>query len=132
MAITIIQDIHNEIRNIKRMGYDIEKIEAFLIHCEDKYALLKYAHDHCSEYGFPCTSPCGHEGEMRIRGIKIIDSKYVQQGTIHKIFKNEQPYMYPPKSGPINFPKHLRLPTVADEKKTKKRHSTTRKVELSD
>jgi hypothetical protein len=134
----IIEDIRREINHTIRMGYHVNNIEAFLIHCDDAYTLLKDDHDYCQKYGFPCSIFHTENNEMKICGIKIITSEYVERGTIHKIFKNNLPYIPPqfqtylPENEPINFPEYLRLPTIVDKKKKKKKHSTTRKIELGD
>jgi len=140
MAIITIEHIRNEILNMQRMDFRLEKIEAFVIHSEDMRRLLEEEYNQKRFHPSVSNGLLYHgEEEMRICGIKIIESPYVQKETIHKIFNDGQPYVCPqhfktylPKNKPIFFPEHLGFPAVADEKKTKNRHSTTRKVELGD
>ncbi len=76
-----IQDIHNAIRDVKIAGYQHDDIEAFIINTEDLHELFE------SRWEF--STGLGGGEELKIMGIKIIDSHHVQRGTILKTFKND-------------------------------------------
>lgn len=97
MSITI-QDIHQTIDDLEYNGCQLTEIEAFLINTDDLQKLHKWAHNQG-------INPIDDQGKMIICGVKIVDSRYVERGSIFKIFKNKQPFMHPPGiSGVVPIP----------------------------
>ena len=78
-----LKDIHDAIRDVKLSGGHVSDLEAFLVHTDDLKALM------ASEPALQ-TGMAGDE-ELKIYGVKIIDSHYTMKGAIFKIFKNGPP-----------------------------------------
>ena len=94
-----LNDIHQTIRSIQIEGHKVEELEALVVHNNDLVSLLKAINANGNNMS-PVYSNALHDpGEIKILGIKIIESPYIQQGSIFKIFKNDKPYVYPSKNG---------------------------------
>jgi len=129
-----IKNIYDAIRDIKISGHDIPEIEALLVHSDDLKEL--FASEPRLQTGIG-------DGELKLYGVKIIDSRYTQRGTIFKIFKNgnswaksygpfKMPDCYPvmPKGGLIYAYAQKPSPPPAVPKKPEKKHSSNRRIEL--
>lgn len=125
------KNIWDTIRSLKAEGYLINEIEALLIHSDDLSLLL---HDIATREGKSPDSYNAHElrSGIKLFGVKIIESQYVERGSIFKIFKDGPLSMYPTGpgfTGTVTMPEEFRLPTVVDEKKSKK-YSSKRRIDL--
>lgn len=135
-----INDIHETIRGLQIEGRREEELEALLIHEDDYIKLLKSLDNQdgmSSMYHYlDSSSP-----EIKICGVKIITSSYIQPGSIFKIFKKDKPYKYPFNQGkmwqleyPMMIPENGFLPppisTITDREEKEKKHSLARKIEL--
>ncbi len=85
-------DIRKNLYDLRKEGRQKEELEALLIHSDDLAVLFQAMQE------WRCL--LDDSGEIRIGGVKIIESQYVQKGSIFKIFKNAAPYAYPP--GEVN------------------------------
>jgi hypothetical protein len=86
----IRKQFHDTIRDIEYQGQQIENVEAFLISTNDMSKLHQLFHGSHNVPGGP-----GLDGQMKMYGVKVIESQYVPQGTIFKVFKNDPPMVYP-------------------------------------
>lgn len=151
------KDIRDTLHCLQYEGYRIEELEALLIHEDDFINLINSI---SSEQKYEITISQDAPSEIKVFGVKVIESRHIQPGSIFKIFKDDTKRnvrnplnifqnkvlptaddLLPAVTGTIPFPESLRLstvnekiaglnPAVVDEKKIEKRHSTTRKIEL--
>ena len=95
------RDTMNE---IEYHGQGIHSVEAFLINTEDMDKLRMLFHNGSQVPG----AGIDEEGQVKMYGVKIIESEYVPEGTIFKVFKNDQqqPFLSPNAqiSGSISYP----------------------------
>lgn len=143
-----IKDIHEAMKSVQMAGHQRDDIEALLINSDDFKTLLMSICENKDGMAPLVDNMSNIGGEIRILGIKIIDSPYLPRGSVFKVFKEEKPYYLP--DGPKDFadinyirkqcwkapwPEKLSVDNfhqdpVLDEKKDV-RHSKTRKVELN-
>lgn len=151
MAITI-KEIHKIVSDVKSQGHNLDDIEAILINRDDFKSLCNYA-----DWGSIIDK---ETNEPRIYGIKVIESEYIQSGSIFPVFKKGIKNMAAaidfyddktwtstvPGSGSIQRPKFgvpysgtipesgnifpKSVPTTTQSDEKEKKHSTTRKIEL--
>lgn len=141
----IRKQFYDAIQEIEQQGQDIENVEAFLISTNDLHKLQEMFH---GSSGFPPDS----NGQMKMCGVKIIESHHIPDGTIFKVFKNEEQMVHPvsliPKSIDVSVMGQAGsyiIPTPPmpeqnvtekqDEKETEPvdtRHSTKRRIELDE
>ena len=83
MSVTV-QDIRKAITEIKRVHNmpTSEVIEAFLINRDDLDELCRWAQDHGQSINDRET------GEIRVYGVKMIESPHIPKGTIYKLLKD--------------------------------------------
>lgn len=136
-----MQDIHCAIRNLQHEGHNLDSVESFLVNDLDLKDLLSSMDEYRS----------GHvphnlrTGQIKICGVKIIESHYVPRGLIFKVFKNAKKQFtssyyngyYNNTCGTEMIPKQTRAfmdtdtPTAIKQKQpVNKKHSQTRKIEL--
>lgn len=91
---------HETIQEIKYQGQSLDSVEAFLVNTQDMDKLHLLFKGSQKIAGGPV------DGQMRMYGVKIIESEYVPEGTIFKVFKNETQFWNPdmPISGSISIP----------------------------
>ena len=89
---------YKTIQEIKYQGHSLDSIEAFLVNNQDMDKLHLLFKGSSNIHGGPT------DGQMRMYGVKIIESPYVPEGTIFKVFKNENqfPNLNIPISGSID------------------------------
>ncbi|KKN98905.1 hypothetical protein LCGC14_0141480 [marine sediment metagenome] len=148
-------DIHKVVHELRysQGGNVADNVEAFVINTEDLRDLLRQ--DQFSNQ-FPLWGTGCDPGQLKICGIKIIDSPYIEKGVVFKMFKNdplyrnftdftlppEWPIKYIPSSSPTGSDKDeiekmklkikiLELETgPVVKEKSKKKYSQTRKIKL--
>ncbi len=113
MSLTV-KDIHENIYGLLATGKKREALEALLIHSDDLIDLLE------------SISKSGHgeshhdmrrrqkNGEIRVLGVKIVESLHVPKGSIFKVFKQDNlhitpqemsaEYMSQPEDGVLSYP----------------------------
>lgn len=124
-----LKHVWHTLQCVEVEGHKIGELEALLIHSDDLFELLKEARNRSpvvTGLDYTHNSPDG----FRIQGVKIIESRYVQRGSIFKIFKNEAPYSQDNDYGYRFGPKIMQSPPIMVTEKETKRHSTKRKIEL--
>jgi len=101
----IRKKIHQTMQELKSQGHLIENVEAFLVNNKDMDKIHQLFNGCHGVPGGP------EEGQMKMYGVKIIESPYVPEGTIFKVFKNADQMLYPvspvppmPISGSIQYP----------------------------
>lgn len=177
-----LKDIQDTLRSLQIEGRRIDELEGLLINTDDLLELLKSIPEYRN----------GMSRDIKLFGVKIMESKYAKKGTIFRIFKTDEK-LYVPQitngmnnfgpyvrddvieqcknspsgtmpspdfkekiqgswlivdAGPyvdiddwedtgdneiIRMPDNMKLPTMADSRKKKKkqkRHSKTRKIDL--
>jgi len=89
---------YKTIQEIKYQGQSLDSVEAFLVNTQDMNKLHLLFKGSNNVHGGPV------DGQMRMYGVKIIESQYVPEGTIFKVFKNETEFWNPkvPISGAID------------------------------
>jgi len=89
---------YKTIQEIKYQGQSLDSVEAFLVNTQDMNKLHLLFKGSSNVHGGPV------DGQMRMYGVKIIESQYVPEGTIFKVFKNETQFWNPkvPISGAID------------------------------
>lgn len=75
-----LQDIHEALYEVKASGRSRHDLQALLIHTDDLTDLLK---------SMPATNSGMGFDSIKLFGVKVIESKFAQKGTIFKIFKND-------------------------------------------
>lgn len=146
-------DIKAVINSVYKEGRNPNDLEGLLINSDDFRELLKMISEDYYHNGRGMKY-----GEPRIFGVKLIESPYIQKGTVFKIFKDSnQIHLSPPGvmwdvpidqwsepaqtingSGVIPGMEHLvKTPPIVDdvkiaeeEKQHERKHSNTRKIEL--
>jgi len=90
---------YQTIQEIKYQGQSLDSVEAFLVNTQDMDKLHLLFKDSNNIHGGPV------DGQMKMYGVKIIESPYVPEGTIFKVFKNETQFWNPkiPISGAIDI-----------------------------
>jgi len=85
----IRKQFHDTIREIEQQGQQLDNVEAFLISSNDLYEVQKMFHR--------SNGGADPDGQMRMYGVKIIESQYIPDGMIFKVFKNDhqQPFFSP-------------------------------------
>lgn len=91
-----IQNIHKMLYEFRATGKTEDDLEAILIHSDDLKELMQAVQEKDTDIGVPWSMDWKKTGEIRIMGVKIIESTYIQRGTIFKIMKNEAPFPTPP------------------------------------
>lgn len=112
------KDIYDTIHSLHIEGRRTEELEALLVHEDDFVNLINSI---SSEQKYETTITQDATDKISIYGVEVIESRHVQPGSIFKIFKDDTKN---------TIPESLKLSTVIDKKKTEKRHSKTRKIEL--
>lgn len=89
------KQFHDTIREMKRKGQHIQNIEAFLVNTSDMDKLGQLFHGNNFTGSSGGIDPL--DGQMKMYGVKIIESPYIPEGTIFKVFKNDQqqPFLSP-------------------------------------
>ena len=142
----IPKNVRDTITTLRQQGHDIgNTVEAFLVHHDDWIQicdLLATANDYSS--GKYASHPPDANGETRRYGVKIIESQHIPKGTIFKVFKNDQlenlgypNYELCPRWPEFakTEPHPLEISTVTatqEEKKSEKKYSTKRRIELDE
>lgn len=85
----IRKQFYDTILEIEHQGKSIDSIEAFLINDRDMDKIHKLFSGTHNIAGGPS------DGQMKMYGVKIIESQYIPEGTIFKVFKNEEQMPYP-------------------------------------
>lgn len=85
----IRKQIHKTIQEIKSQGQLLENVEAFLVNNKDMDKIHQLFNGSHGVSGGP------EDGQMKMYGVNIIESRYVPEGTIFKVFKNEEQMSYP-------------------------------------
>lgn len=88
-----MKDIHDAIKDVKITGHQRDDIEAFVINTMDLHELFESA-----RFQMGMGMGIGAGEDLKISGIKIIESHHVPRGTIFKVFKDEN-RKYPPEWG---------------------------------
>ena len=98
----IRKKIHQTIQEIIYQGQSLDNIEAFLVNNKDMDKIHQLFN---GDHGVP-GGP--EEGQMKMYGVKIIESQYVPEGTIFKVFKNQDQFFNTniPISGAIDVSTH--------------------------
>ncbi len=81
----IRKQFYETIREIEQQGQSIYNVEAFLVNTNDMDKIHRLFRGTSDVPGGPS------DGQMKMYGIKIIESEYVPEGTIFKVFKNDSP-----------------------------------------
>ncbi len=106
-----IKDVHNAIRDVKIQGGHEGDIEAFVVSKDDYHDLLKAFDD--KPYGSVFDTDFSPYN-MKLLGVRLIVSPYMENGTIFKVMKNDQKqYAHPiDEMGNIVVPTQQYSPTL--------------------
>ncbi len=82
-----MQDVYKAVQSVKLLGRHRDDVEAFVLNSDDLHELFMKHPIHEIGIG-PLNSQSGDE--LKLLGVKIIESYHVPRGTILKIFKDDQ------------------------------------------